>query len=116
MTTIDVQTAISPAAILRLYQKQAIQDMHGGGTSYGVPSRNGVVERPTGGSITGNSGFVQIPIVTDQSAAANPLNPLDLMYHQQFMKSQDDAAKARTAAEYVQFRDQWIRATLSNYK
>lgn len=116
MTTIDVQTAISPAAILRLYQRQAIQDMHGGGTSYSAPTRNGVIQRPTGGAIDQSSGFVQIPIVTDQSAAANPMSPLDLLYHQQFLKSQDDAKKTRLAAEYAGFYDQWVKATLSNYK
>jgi hypothetical protein len=128
MTTIDVQTAISPAVLFRLYATQAKQDMYGGGnhvavssmrpirsfegSGYNVGSMTGLKEK-TGGAVP--YGFVQFPVVTDQSATANQVPPLD-WYPYQYVASLDDAKKERQKAEYAGFYEQWVRATLSNYK
>lgn len=119
MTTIQVQTAINPAILFRMYAAQSHQDMYGGGNSMAVSNRvglrsfeGGAVYRPTGGSIPG---FVEIPLAVDQSAAAHVVPPLD-WYSSQYVKSLDDAKKERMKAEYAGFYDQWVRATLSNYK
>jgi len=119
MTTIQVQTAINPAILFRMYAAQSHQDMYGGGNSYAVSNRvglrsfeGGAVHRPKGGSIPG---FVEIPLAVDQSAAAHVVPPLD-WYSSQYVKSLDDAKKERQKAEYAGFYEQWVRATLSNYK
>jgi hypothetical protein len=132
MTTIDVQTAISPAVLFRMYSQQAHQDMYGGAI-YDVSTRQGVrsfeggmynmsTKKGCGVAVGGNqpnlegtSGYVQIPLALDQSAAANPVPPLD-WYPHQYVKSMDDARKERQKAEYAGFYEQFVRATLSNYK
>jgi hypothetical protein len=121
MTTIDVQTAISPAVLYRLYELQAHQDMYGGGNPIAVTTRQGV--RSMSGSAMGGavmdpaaaSGTVSFPIVLDQSAAANPVPNLD-WYPRQYVASNDDAKTARREAEYAIFREQFNRASLSLYK
>ena len=121
MTTIDVQTAISPAVLYRLYELQAHQDMYGGGNPVAVTTRQGV--RSMSGSAMGGavmdpaaaSGTVSFPIVLDHSAVANPVPNLD-WYPRQYVASNDDAKAERLKAEYAGFYEQWVKATLSNYK
>jgi hypothetical protein len=131
MTTIDVQTAISPAVLFRMYAQQAHQDMYGG-AMYDVSTRQGVRSfeggmynmstkkgsRPTGGNqpnVVGATGSVQIPIVLDQSALAHRVDPLD-WYPRQYVASNDDAKEERLKEEYARFYRQFVLATLSNYK
>lgn len=121
MTTIDVQTAISPAVLYRLYEKQALQDMYGGGNPVAVTTRQGV--RSMSGSAMGGAvmdpaaatGAVHIPLILDQSAIANRVPPLD-WYPHQYVASNDEAKAERLKAEYAGFYEQWVKATLSNYK
>ena len=60
------------------------------------------------------SGTVTFPIVLDQSATAS--RPPTLDYAGQYVASNDDARAERQKAEYAGFYDQWVKATLSNYK
>lgn len=120
MTTIQVQTAISPAVLFRMYQQTSHQDMYGGAMydlSKGkkLQSFEGISSGRRGGALDENFGFVQIPLSLDQSAKANPTPPLD-WYPHQYVPSTDDARKERQKAEYAGFYDQWVQATLSNYK
>lgn len=117
MTTIDVRTAIAPSALFRMYYAQAQQDMYGGGNPVLVSTRNGV-RRIDGGNqpnVVNPGGTVQIPIVLDQSAIANRVDPLT-WYPHQYVPSTDDAKEERKKAEYAGFYEQWVLATLSNYK
>lgn len=120
MTTIQVQTAISPAVLFRMYQQMSQQDMYGGAMydlSKGkkLQSFEGVSSGSTGGAIDETSGFVQIPLSLDQSAKVNQTPPLD-WYPHQYVPSTDNARAERQKAEYAGFYDQWVKATLSNYK
>lgn len=120
MTTIQVQTAISPAVLFRMYQQASHQDMYGG-AMYDLSqgrrpmSFERVSHERRGGAIDENSGFVQIPLQLDQSATANRTPPLD-WYPNQYVPSTDNARAERLKADYAGFYDQWVRATLSNYK
>ena len=114
----EVQTAISPAAILRMYYAQSKQELFGGSVyatggrrvrSFETPS---TVNHRVGGAADAY-GYVNIPLALDQSAAANRVPPLD-WYPQQYVSSSD--ALAKKTAEYDGFKEQWIRATLSQYK
>jgi len=118
MTTMEVQTAISPATLLRMYRAQAHQEMFGGSTyatgrgqlrSFEAPTRLGYRV----GGATDAYGYVNIPLALDQSAAANRVPPLD-WYPHQYVSSSD--ALAKKTAEYDGFKAQFIRATLSQYK
>jgi hypothetical protein len=117
MTTMEVQTAISPATLLRMYRAQAMQDMYGGSAYATGRGQLRSFEAPTSGYRVGGAadsyGYVNIPLVVDQSAAANKVPPLD-WYPQQYVSSSDVLAKKN--AEYDGFKAQWIRATLSQYK
>jgi hypothetical protein len=120
MTTIQVQTAISPAVLFRMYEQMSHQDMYGGAMydlSKGkkLQSFESANRVSRGGAIDDTSGYVQIPLSLDQSAKANQVPPLD-WYPNQYVPSSDDARKERQKAEYAGFYDQWVRATLSNYK
>lgn len=130
MTTIDVQTAISPAALYQLYSKQAHQDMYGGGNPVAVSSIKGVrsfdgcgynvgsMTGLRGGAVmdpTAATGTVSFPIVLDKSIVANQVPPLD-WYPNQYVASNDDAKAERLKSEYAGFYEQWVKATLSNYK
>ncbi len=120
MTTIQVQTAISPAVLFRMYQQASHQAMYGGAI-YDLSkgrrrmSFETMPQVSSGGAIDDTSGFVQIPLQLDQSAKANPVPPLD-WYPHQYVQSSDSAQKERQKADYDGFREQWIRATLSQYK
>jgi hypothetical protein len=120
MTTIDVQTAISPAVLFRMYEQMSHQDMYGGGARYDLSQGRAAMpyERLTvGGAVmdpAAASGTVTFPIVLDQSALAN--RPQNFDYAGQYVASNDDAKAERLKAEYAGFYDQWVKATLSNYK
>ena len=120
MKTMEVQTAISPAAILRMYYAQSKQELFGGSVyatggrrarSFEMPS---TVDHRVGGAADAY-GYVNIPLAFDQSAKANPVPPLD-WYPHQYVPSSDEAKKEKKEAEYAGFREQWIKATLSQYK
>jgi hypothetical protein len=103
-----------------MYQQASHQAMYGGAIydlSQGRrrTSFETMPQVSRGGSIDDTSGFVQIPIQLDQSATANRTPPLD-WYPNQYVQSTDDARKERQKAEYSGFYDQWVKATLSNYK
>ena len=119
MTTMEVQTSISPATLLRMYRAQAYQEMYGGAI-YGTNGHGQLrsFEAPTSlgyrvGGAADAYGYVNIPLALDQSAVANRVPPLD-WYPQQYVSSSDALEKKKT--EYEGFKEQWIRATLSQYK
>jgi hypothetical protein len=120
MTTIDVQTAISPAVLFRMYEQMSHQDMYGGGARYDLSQGRASMPYESlavGGAVmdpAAASGMVSFPIVLDQSAAAN--RPPNFDYAGQYVASNDDAKAERLKAEYAGFYDQWVKATLSNYK
>jgi len=120
MTTIDVQTAISPAVLFRMYEQMSHQDMYGG-AMYDLSQGRAAMPYESltvGGAVmdpAAASGAVSFPIVLDQSATANRTPPLD-WYPGQYVASNDDAKAERLKAEYAGFYDQWVKATLSNYK
>ena len=118
MTTMEVQTAISPAALLRMYRMQSDQEMYGGAIYITGNNRRRSFEQPSTvdhrvGGAADAYGYVNIPLAFDQSAAANRVPPLD-WYPQQYVSSSD--ALAKKTAEYDGFKEQWMRAVRSQYK